>query len=364
MNDLSQINPGGMRQYGGYGSISSNEAAVNSYESLDAGLTIQTREGDVVTLSASMFSELDAYEYNSQGEISGRRGSASLAYSEREITLSSGEQFTFKVQGDLNEDELKDIEAIVSGIDGIISKMAEGDMEEAVSKAMSMGSYDSISRYEADITMERSYSAYAESSSAVYGRGRGRGHAYGRMPAPAPAPEQGMVPGKTDNQVNSFMDQVAALLEEQREETVAWAREPLSQLFDHHLEALKEPEEAEELPQAGDAQDANETVPVVEGASTGGVDADDKDAAEEDDDTIAAAPASAPDDPAPATANTVGAGVEAVDGRDSATVSVEHVAIPEREPLFDMLEDLAARVDELINNMVKNFFGNTLDRIV
>jgi hypothetical protein len=360
MNDLSQINPGGMRQYGGYGSISSNEAAVNSYESLDAGLTIQTREGDVVTLNASMFSELDAYEYNSQGEIAGKRGRASVAYSEREMTLSSGEQFTFKVQGDLSEEELKDIEAIVSGIDGIISEMAEGDMEEAVSKAMSMGNYDSISQFEADITMERSYSAYAQSNSAVYGRGRGNG--YGRMLSPAADFGQARVPEINDNQAGSFMDQVTALLEAQREETVAWAREPLSQLFSHHLEALKAPDKAEETPGVGETDETLEA--VAEGKNSNEADgalaaaaaaADDE--AEGDDEAATVVAAAA--DAAPATE-----GVKPSGSQAPAAMAVENTVSPERKPLYDMFEDLAARVDELINNMMKDFFGNTLDRIV
>jgi len=29
-----------------------------------------------------------------------------------------------------------------------------------------------------------------------------------------------------------------------------------------------------------------------------------------------------------------------------------------------LLKDVAARVDELINTMMKDFFGNTLDRVI
>jgi len=227
--------------------MSAREMSVNSYESLDAGLTIQTREGDVVTLSTSQFSELNAYEYDSSGKISGRRGSMSAAYNTREITLSSGEQFSFSVKGDLSEEELKDIEAIVAGVDGIIGEMAEGDMDEAVSKALSMGSYDSISRYEADIQIQNSYSMAAETRSAEYDGGRGRRHSrgYGRLPAPEPVSEQGAVPERINDPGTSFMDKVAELLEQQKEDAVARARQPLSKLFEHHLGGLKKQEETE-----------------------------------------------------------------------------------------------------------------------
>ena len=36
----------------------------SAYESLDAGLTIQTREGDLVTLSSNTYSKLDAFMYS------------------------------------------------------------------------------------------------------------------------------------------------------------------------------------------------------------------------------------------------------------------------------------------------------------
>ncbi len=240
MNSLPQMSQSGLRHHGGFdqASMASRQLSVNSYESLDAGLTIRTREGDVVTLSTSQFSELNAYEYDSQGEISGKRGSVSAAFNTREITLSSGELFSFSVKGDLSEDELKDIEAIVAGIDEIIGEMAEGDMDDAVSKALSMGSYDSISKYEADIQIQRSYSMSAETRSEAYTRRRGREYGLGRMSAP----EHGAVPEKQNAPGNPFMDRVAALLEQQKEDTLARAGQPLSKLFDYHLEALKKPE--------------------------------------------------------------------------------------------------------------------------
>ncbi|MCP4720320.1 MAG: hypothetical protein GY860_12750, partial [Desulfobacteraceae bacterium] len=84
----------------------SRKQTVNAYESLDTGLTIQTREGDIVTLSSNSFSEFNASEYNSKGEIRTDSGNALITQHTREITLTTGEQFSFSVQGDLNEQEL------------------------------------------------------------------------------------------------------------------------------------------------------------------------------------------------------------------------------------------------------------------
>ena len=51
---------------------------------------------------------------------------------------------------------------IVKGIDEIISEMAEGDMDGAIVKALSMGDYDTVSMYSADISHEKFYSVRSE----------------------------------------------------------------------------------------------------------------------------------------------------------------------------------------------------------
>ncbi len=240
MNSISDLNSNGLQNQGNYSSAraSSQELSVNSYESLEAGLTIQTREGDVVTLSSSSFSQMDAYEYSSSGEVSSKHGQMQASYQERQITLTTGESFSFSVQGDLNEQELADIEAIVKGIDEIIGEMAAGDMGDAISKAMSMGTYDSVSMYEADISVERSYEMFSATRSTSYDSlGQGASE---KLPAVEPAAVEPIDAGMT------FLDKVAELLEAQEEEAIARAQQPLSQLFDHHIKALKEVAEEDE----------------------------------------------------------------------------------------------------------------------
>jgi hypothetical protein len=165
VNSRQSTYPGGFQDAGF--SASTQRRGLNSYERMDAGLTIKTREGDIVTLSASRFSELTAREYSSQGEMTSRDGQVSARTHQRQIELSTGEAFSFSVQGDLNEQELADIEKIVSGIDKIIYEMAEGDMDDAVALALSMDHYDSVAMYEADISMARSYASYTETSAAA-----------------------------------------------------------------------------------------------------------------------------------------------------------------------------------------------------
>ncbi len=131
--------------------------SVSSSKSLDAGLTIRTKEGDLVTLTTKSFSELDAFVYNRKGVIKSETGKSTITQNKREVTLKSGKSFSFSVTGDLNEKELGDIENIIKGIDGIISEMTRGDMDNAVRKALTMGNYDTVSMYSADIRYSQSY---------------------------------------------------------------------------------------------------------------------------------------------------------------------------------------------------------------
>ena len=196
-----------------------------AYHRLDAGLTIKTREGDIVTLSTSRFSSLNAREYNSQGIYTTKDGSVSGQIHERQIELASGETFAFSVQGDLNEQELADIENIVSSVDGIIYEMAGGNMDDAIAKALSMGSYDSVARYEANISVAQAYSVSSQTS-AVNGNSALPG-GYGDV-----AGSGSLLSAALES---PFMKSVSQLLKEQEVQTLTYARQPLSQLFGHYL---------------------------------------------------------------------------------------------------------------------------------
>lgn len=260
MTSLPQVNSYGLQNQAALSKTStasrSSELSVNSYSSLDAGLTIQTREGDVVTLSASQYSELDAYEYSSQGVVSNEDGYAAASYNVREITLSTGDAFTFTVEGDLSEEELEDIESIITGVDGIIGEMMAGDLQEAVSQAMRIGSYDTISSYEADITVQYGYAMYSEEQTATTGAlGQDLAAAY-LEDSDDTGTDDGGSTRTVGNPESSLMDQLAELLEKQQEEALVRAREPLSSLFDHYLET----QEANEADEA----EANEEDAVVD----------------------------------------------------------------------------------------------------
>ncbi len=226
-------------------SFSSHERklSVNTFQKLDAGLTIQTREGDIVTLSSNQFSELNAFEYNRQGQIRTDAGIARISQHFREINLTSGEQFSFSVQGDLNEQELADIEAIVKGVDGIIAEMIQGDMEDAISKAMSMGHYSSVSMYSADISVQRSYAVARETRSASNDLLSNPGSLLNSGSLPNPVSNAGISQGPGHG--GGFVDKIADLLRGQEEKMLAKAQQPLSSLLEHHLKNMEKISEKE-----------------------------------------------------------------------------------------------------------------------
>ncbi len=218
--------------------------SVSAYESINAGLTIQTKDGDVVTLTSNSFAQLDSYMYNSKGVLQTPDGTMVSSMSQREVTLATGESFTFSVDGTLSDDELEDIEDIVKSIDEIISEMASGDMEEAIEKAVAMGTYDTVSMYAADLSYEKNVAATVET----------RAQAASIEPAPTPEilpreeselssqlkpyPENHAPRKKRKNSIkdiNQFVERMTEKLEKHPEKLIKKSEKALDRLFDHHL---------------------------------------------------------------------------------------------------------------------------------
>lgn len=222
--------------------------SVTATESLNAGLSIQTKDGDLVTLTSSSYSHLDASTYNSKGVLQTGGSSVITQVNQQEVTLASGESFTFSVVGDLSEEELADIEDIVKGIDEIIAEMAEGDMEEAVEKAMEMGSYDSISMYSADISYERTVEAMVETQTQVAAVESQEAKSLPEdesetVPATETIPQRrGRRRGRRNSvkNIDNFVEKMTEKLDKYADKQVAKSQKALNRLFDHHLGKEKE----------------------------------------------------------------------------------------------------------------------------
>jgi hypothetical protein len=220
------------------------EQSFKARESLETGLVIQTRDGDMVTLTSSSFSQVDAYMYDSEGVVQTGSGSATYSHNQREVSLVSGQSFSFSVEGNLSEDELADIDAIIKGLDSVISEMKEGDIFGAMGKALDLGSFDTVSSFAADISYRQSY----EMSSAVTATKTQL------QPANKETPEQqnlyalpsesaseiGQSPGRQKGLLDfdSFFKKMVKQLEILEDKQIALAKAPVNKLFKHHLDEI------------------------------------------------------------------------------------------------------------------------------
>ncbi|MCP4117549.1 MAG: hypothetical protein GY737_19565 [Desulfobacteraceae bacterium] len=206
------------------GCRSTQRRSLSASESSNVDLSLRTREGDVVTINAASFSELNTSSYDQRGKIVNGSSETMAHYSSRTMTLESGSSFTFSVQGDLSDQELDDIENIVGSLDEILAEMGDGDMDGAVETALGMTGYDTVSEFSADISMQRSYTMMSEISQ----------ESYSATPASGIAGES-----------ETLMDRMKQLIEDSEKEVQQISQQPVDQLFAHLLKPLEEKEQPE-----------------------------------------------------------------------------------------------------------------------
>ncbi|WP_163338870.1 hypothetical protein [Desulfopila sp. IMCC35008] len=210
------------------------EQSVKYNENLDTDLVLETREGDKVTLSANSYSRMDAYLYDSKGMVQNETGTALYSESIREITLASGQSFSFTVEGNLNEDELADIESLLQGLDGVIHEMKQGDMFGALDEAMEMGGYESVASFEANISYQQSY----QMSSAVAATTTQTLPAQGDGGKPANDVDKS-APGNHNKKFladfDKFFEKLVKQFDNHDDKIVGLAKDPINKLFGHHL---------------------------------------------------------------------------------------------------------------------------------
>ena len=110
-----------------------------------ATLTVTTREGDRVTLSANRVAraELTSIAYDRTGRPAGPNLSVRLASTQ----LHVAQAFDATIDGDLNEQERKDLDALLTNIDGVASAFFSGHLDEAVARALEVKDLGSLQGY-------------------------------------------------------------------------------------------------------------------------------------------------------------------------------------------------------------------------
>lgn len=248
-------NRGDLERFGSR--TSETREALQASESKNLELSLTTKEGDTVTLSTDSFMDFASLSYDKNGKISNGYETASAALSYREMTLTSGSQFTFSVQGSLSEDELDDIENIVNTLDEVMYDMSTGEMGEAMAKALEMGEgYDTVSEFSADLSYSSSYRYEKEvAEQSYYGglegaRNLGQPFNLGREQNPEPANGSLMDTLKdSSTRLLDMMLEEFEKMEEKNQNIPRRASEPVDQLLTHHMD------QAEKMKDKGDISD-------------------------------------------------------------------------------------------------------------
>lgn len=128
-----------------------------------ATLSVKTREGDTVTLSAGRAARADltSMAYDRTGHPSGPDVSLQLAAK----SLQKMQAFDAVVDGDLNEQERKDLDALLTNIDGVASAFFSGQIGEAITRALQVQDLGSLQSFRFDASYTAS--TYAEQESLV-----------------------------------------------------------------------------------------------------------------------------------------------------------------------------------------------------
>jgi len=116
-------------------------------ESKEVGMKLKTKEGDIVTLSLSSNFESELNTYSSI-----QKNNHNIKKNGTSQNLEFSSEYEISVEGDLNKEELKDLNKAIRKLDKTMKSMAEGDMGKALHKAMSIGNLNSVDSFETNLS--------------------------------------------------------------------------------------------------------------------------------------------------------------------------------------------------------------------
>lgn len=134
-------------------------------------LSVTTAEGDTITLSADLESDFRAVNYKSHVEGNGKTVDFEAKYAE----FSLKQEFGVTVEGNLNEQEVKDLEKLFRKVANIFKQYLNGYDDEALAKTGKLterfGRLSSLSGLDLSVDVERSVTILAaQVASDVIGR--------------------------------------------------------------------------------------------------------------------------------------------------------------------------------------------------
>ena len=146
-------------------------SAISASTDLTGQLSVTTAEGDRITLTADFEARYRAVNYQAKAET--EQGSVEVKATSIEASLKK--QYGVTVEGDLNEQELHDLEKLFRKVSNIFRKYFRGQDDEALAKTAKLadkfGGLSSLSSLDLSVNVERSVTVVAaQVASAVTGQ--------------------------------------------------------------------------------------------------------------------------------------------------------------------------------------------------
>ncbi len=124
-------------------------------------LSVTTAEGDKITISANLQSDFRAANYTSHAAGDGQTVDVQAKYAESSLK----QEFGVTVEGDLNDQEVKDLSSLFRKVANIFKKVLNGQDDAALAKTAklsdSFGNYSSLSALDLNVDFKRSVTRFA-----------------------------------------------------------------------------------------------------------------------------------------------------------------------------------------------------------
>jgi hypothetical protein len=147
-------------------SLSETELNAKLSQSSSESITIITAEGDKVTISSSSATQVQLSAYDRSGQIC--QDGNCVSVKERGVSLSatSAQSYSFSVEGDLNAEELKDIESAVLSFRKVQEKNISGNTSSDPAKEMDFSRFQTLQAFQGLASYNRSLEVSASQKSA------------------------------------------------------------------------------------------------------------------------------------------------------------------------------------------------------
>ena len=136
-------------------------SAVSAAADLSGRLSVTTAEGDKITLTADFEARYRAVNYQAQAQT--ENGTAQVDATSIEASLKK--QYGVTVEGDLNEQELSDLQKLFHKVGSIFRNFFSGQDDQALAKTAKLadkfGELSSLSSLDLSVNVERSVSVVA-----------------------------------------------------------------------------------------------------------------------------------------------------------------------------------------------------------